>query len=86
LSLCDFSDLLKERFYIMARLEELGYSKQTNQKMIQVGSQHVDRDAQFQYINKKTQEFMDVGNPVISTDTKKKELVCSFKNNGAQYK
>ena len=93
LSLCDISALLKERFGIIAgknivsrALDELGYSKQVNQKMIQVGSQHVDRDAQFQYINTKAQEFMDAGNPVISTDTKKKELVGNFKNNGAEYR
>jgi len=66
-------------------LEELGYSKQVNQKMIQVGSQHIDRDAQFQYINTKAQEFIDAGKPVISTDTKKKELVGNFKNSGAGY-
>ena len=93
LSLRDISSILKERFGIVAgkdivsrALEELGYSKQTNQKMIQVGSQHVDRDAQFQYINMKAREFIDAGNPVISTDTKKKELVGNFKNNGVEYR
>lgn len=93
LSLRDISSILKERFGIVAgkdivsrALEELGYSKQVNQKMIQVGSQHVDRDAQFQYINTKAQEFIDDGNPVISTDTKKKELVGNFKNSGAEYR
>ncbi len=93
LSLRDISSILKERFGITAgkdivsrALEELGYSKQTNQKMIQVGSQHVDRDAQFQYINTKAQEFIDAGKPVISTDTKKKELVGNFKNNGSEYR
>lgn len=93
LSLRDISSILKERFGIVAgkdivsrALDELGYSKQANQKMLQVGSQHVDRDAQFQYINTKAQGFIDAGNPVISTDTKKKELVGNFKNNGAEYK
>lgn len=93
LSLRDISSILKERFGIEAgkdivsrALEELGYSKQVNQKMIQVGSQHVDRDAQFQYINAKAQEFIDANEPVISTDTKKKELVGNFKNNGAEYR
>ncbi len=93
LSLRDISSTLKERFGITAgkdivsrALEELGYSRQTDQKMIQVGSQHVDRDAQFQYINTKAQEFIDAGRPVISTDTKKKELVGNFKNNGSEYR
>lgn len=93
LSLRDISSLLKERFGITAgkdivsrALDELGYSKQVNQKMLQVGSQHVDRDAQFQYINTKAQEFIDAGNPVISTDTKKKELVGNFKNEGSEYR
>jgi len=53
--------------------------------MIQVGSQHVDRDAQFQYINAKAQKFIDAGKPVISTDTKK-ERVGNFKNNGSEYR
>lgn len=93
LSLREISSLLKEQYGINAgkdivsrALEELGYSKQTNQKMIQVGSQHADRDAQFQFINEKAQEFMNAGEPVISTDTKKKELVGNFKNNGAEYR
>lgn len=93
LSLRDISSILKAQFGIDAgkdivsrALEELGYSKQVNQKMLQVGSQHVDRDAQFQYINTKAQKFIDNGNPVISTDTKKKELVGNFKNNGAEYR
>lgn len=93
LSLRDISSILKERFGIDAgkdivsrALEELGYSKQANQKMLQVGSQHIDRDAQFQYINTKAQEFIDANEPVISTDTKKKELVGNFKNNGAEYR
>ncbi len=93
LSLRNISSILEGRFGIVAgkdivsrALEELGYSKQVNQKMIQVGSQHIDRDAQFQYINTKAQEFIDAGNPVISTDTKKKELVGNFKNSGAEYR
>lgn len=93
LSLRDISSLLSEKYGIEAgkdivsrALNELGYSKQINQKMIQVGSRHVDRDAQFQYINGKAQEFISSNEPVISTDTKKKELVGNFKNDGAQYR
>ena len=93
LSLRDISSLLYENYGLKAgkdivsrALEELGYSKQVNQKMIQVGSQHVDRDAQFQFINNKAKDFISGGCPVISTDTKKKELVGNFKNNGAEYR
>lgn len=93
LSLRDISSLLSEKYGIEAgkdivsrALDELGYSKQVNQKMIQVGSQHVDRDVQFQYINEKAQEFISSNEPVISTDTKKKELIGNFKNDGAEYR
>ena len=67
-------------------LEALGYSKQQNQKMYQVGEQHPDRDAQFRFINETSEEFLAVGEPVISIDTKKKENVGNFKNNGAEYR
>ncbi len=67
-------------------LEELGYSKQVNQKMEQVGNQHPNRDEQFKHINNKAQEFIAAGLPVISVDTKKKELIGNFKNNGQEYR
>ena len=67
-------------------LEALGYSKQQNQKMYQVGEQHPDRDAQFRFINETSEEFLDRGEPVISIDTKKKENVGNFKNNGSEYR
>ena len=67
-------------------LKELDYSLQLNQKMLQTGSAHPDRDAQFKYINTKSLEFISEGQPVISVDTKKKELVGNFKNNGAEYR
>ena len=54
--------------------------------MLQTGSRHIDWDAQFQYINTKAQGFIDANEPVISTDTKKKELVGNFKNDGAKYR
>ena len=66
-------------------LEELGYSLQLNQKMLQVGEEHPDRDNQFKYINSKTKQFLESGDPVISIDAKKKELVGNFKNNGRTY-
>ena len=67
-------------------LDALGYSKQQNQKMYQVGEQHSDRDAQFSFINQTSSEFLDKGEPVISIDTKKKENIGNFKNNGAEYR
>ena len=66
-------------------LEELGYSLQLNQKMLQVGDEHPDRDRQFEFINSKAKRFLRSGNPVISIDAKKKELVGNFKNNGSAY-
>ena len=67
-------------------LDLLGYSKQQNQKMFQVGIQHPDRDSQFKYINDISEEFLNAGEPVISIDTKKKENIGNFKNNGAEYR
>jgi transposase len=69
-----------------AILEDLGYSKQSNQKMLQVGKPHPDRNAQFEFINKKAKDFIDAGEPVISVDTKKKENIGNFKNNGTEYR
>jgi hypothetical protein len=66
-------------------LRELGYSLQANRKT-QEGSNHVDRDAQFHYINDQAIAFLAAGEPVISVDTKKKELVGNFKNKGAEYR
>jgi transposase len=66
-------------------LRDMGYSLQQNQKMLQVGAPHPDRDAQFRFIGKKCAEFIRQGLPVISVDTKKKELIGNFKNNGAEY-
>ena len=69
-----------------AILEDLGYSKQGNQKMLQIGNPHPDRNAQFEFINKKAKEFIEVGEPVISVDTKKKENIGNFKNPGQEYR
>ena len=59
----------------------LGFSLQGNTKVIE-GSQHADRDAQFGYLNQRVSEHVAAGQPVISVDTKKKELVGEFKNGG----
>jgi hypothetical protein len=56
-------------------LRSLGYSLQANMKTLEEGSQHPDRDAQFRYINARVATYMRTGLPVISVDTKKKELI-----------
>jgi len=66
-------------------LRELGYSLQANRKTRE-GSEHMDRDAQFQYLNDQATEFLKADEPVISVDTKKKELVGNFKNNGREWR
>jgi hypothetical protein len=67
-------------------LEAMGYSRQQNQKMCQIGSHHPDRDAQFRYINDTAEQFLEAGVPVVSIDTKKKENIGNFKNNGSEYR
>lgn len=67
-------------------LENLGYSKQANQKMLQVGKAHPDRNQQFEFINNKAARFLNQGLPVISVDTKKKENLGNFKNDGKEYR
>lgn len=64
-------------------LHGLGYSLQSNRKTKE-GSSHPDRDAQFQQINTALKRALDQGQPVISVDTKKKELVGDFKNGGRE--
>lgn len=66
-------------------LRELGYSLQANSKTREGGG-HVDRDAQFQYIADQAKAFLTANEPVISVDTKKKELVGDFKNNGREWR
>lgn len=63
------------------RLHELGYTLQTNKKSLE-GKSPAERDMQFRYINRLSKEFMGRNYPVISVDTKKKELVGNFKNSG----
>jgi len=65
-------------------LHEMDYSLQANQKKLE-GSQHADRNQQFEYINRKAQRYLKQGEPVISVDTKKKELVGDFKNPGREW-
>jgi Rhodopirellula transposase DDE domain len=65
-------------------LKQNGYSLQANRKMRE-GSSHPDRNAQFEYINRQVRAFQKQWQPVISVDTKKKELVGEFKNPGAEW-
>jgi transposase len=64
-------------------LHELGYSLRANRK-VREGDTHPDRNAQFEYINQKVEAFQASGDPVVSVDTKKKELVGDFKNAGRE--
>jgi hypothetical protein len=65
-------------------LRELGYSLQANVKTVE-GAQHPDRDAQFRYLNDQVRRFIRSHDPVISVDTKKKELVGLFENRGRRW-
>ena len=65
-------------------LKSLGYSLQSPVKTRE-GTNHPDRDAQFQYINGKVKAHQDAGEPVVSVDTKKKENVGNFSNGGREY-
>ncbi|SCB45733.1 Rhodopirellula transposase DDE domain-containing protein [Rhizobium lusitanum] len=64
-------------------LRKLGFSLQANRKTLE-GASHPDRDAQFEHINQKIKQFQAAGQPAISVDTKKKELVGDFKNGGRE--
>jgi hypothetical protein len=64
-------------------LRDMGYSLQANQKTLE-GSSHPDRNAQFEFINNKVKAYQANQQPVISVDTKKKELVGDFKNAGRE--
>ena len=66
-------------------LKAQGYSLQSNKKDLSIKSSHPDREAQFEYINKTAQEYMNAQQPVISIDAKKKENIGNFINKGAEY-
>src|SRR5664279_3358670 len=65
-------------------LKESGYSLQANTKTVE-GMQHADRDAQFGYLNSQAGQFQGAGDPVISVDTKKKELIGNFAAAGREW-
>jgi hypothetical protein len=64
-------------------LKHLGYSLQGNKKCLE-GAQHPDRNAQFEHINERVCRQLEANEPAISVDTKKKELVGSYKNGGRE--
>jgi len=66
-------------------LDELGFSLQANRKTRE-GKGHPDRDAQFNHINRRVLEFQRCGQPVVSVDTKKKELLGDFKQSGREWR
>ena len=66
-------------------LKDIGYSLQGNRKTLE-GGDHPDRNAQFEFIHDKTNAALASGQPVISVDTKKKELVGQFKNGGKEWR
>lgn len=65
-------------------LHSRGYSLQGNKKCLE-GKQHPDRDQQFQYINELVKSFLNAGDPVVSVDTKKKELIGDYENKGREW-
>jgi hypothetical protein len=69
---------------VATQLRALGYSLQGNRKTVE-GKQHPDRNAQFEHINARVTKEMKAANPVISVDTKKKELVGNYKNSGREW-
>ncbi|MFI6505681.1 ISAzo13 family transposase [Nonomuraea typhae] len=66
-------------------LRQEGFSLQANAKTLE-GGRHPDRDAQFRYINGQIKQYQAAGDPVVSVDTKKKELIGAFKNAGRQWR
>jgi hypothetical protein len=70
---------------VLRLLKGLGYSLQVNKKYLQKGEPHPDSFEQIAFIDTKSIEFMSKHEPVISVDTKKKENIGNFKNNGVEY-
>jgi hypothetical protein len=81
------AEMLRKKGFNISRmgvariLKNQGYSLQSNKKMLS-GKDHPDRDAQFKHINRLVSSFSRTNDPIISVDTKKKEFVGNFKNNG----
>ncbi len=90
-SYAKLADALKAKGYrvcpstVATLLDSLGFRRQVNRKTLE-GASHPDRDEQFEYINATVQEFIAAKEPVISVDTKKKENIGDFKNQGSDYR
>jgi transposase len=90
-SLKNISTLLKENGYDVGKniiseiLHEQGYSLQSNRKRFEGKKEHPDRDEQFNYINKLAKRMIAKNEPVISVDTKKKELIGNYRNAGKEW-
>jgi hypothetical protein len=65
---------------------EIGYSLQSNRKTLEEGASHPDRDRQFQYLNERVRRFLKPGEPVISVDAKKEELIGQYYNKGRRFR
>jgi transposase len=84
------AEVLTQKGYVVSHrvvaemLRELGYSLQANVK-VREGTNHPDRDAQFRYLNDQVNRYLKGKHPVISVDTKKKELVGNYKNGGREW-
>jgi transposase len=89
-SLTRLVDILKKKNHKIKRtalrkvLLSLGFSLKANKKNVE-GVSHPDRDLQFRHIKETCKSFEDKGNPIISVDCKKKELIGNFKNNGKEW-
>lgn len=90
-SLRNLSEAMKQKGFNIGKnivayiLHELGYSLQSNNKKNEGKKDHPDRDKQFQYINKLSKGKISRNEPVISVDTKKKELIGNYKNQGREW-
>ena len=90
-SLRKLSAELREKGYNVSHvlveklLHDMEYSLKSNRKMNE-GKSHADRNLQFEHINSMAREFMKEDQPVVSIDTKKKELIGNFRNNGKEWK
>jgi hypothetical protein len=87
----NISDALKDKGIkacpetVRRTLKGLGYRMQGNRKVNSVKAEHPDRDAQFQHITRQTEKAITGKNPVISVDTKKKEVLGCYKNGGKEW-
>ena len=82
----EIEGIFVEKSTVQRIVKELGYSRQQNRKMEQAGEPDPDKDAQFEFIKSQSNEALHDGIPVISVDTKKKENIGNFKNNGTEYR